>query len=219
MYADYLSVATASEAQLGCGRVDASGSVLRMRATPGTGGTVLKNIPHNTTLKLEGLTDGWYKVTYGGKTGYVSSDYVVLVDAASASDAAVFAAASGSSIGSDIVAYAKNYLGCKYVYGANGPSTFDCSGFTKYVLAHFGYTINRTASTQLQNGTSVSYANLQPGDLVFFKNGTSKAASHVGIYVGSGKFIHASSTGRTVRIDSLSSGWYRSIYVGARRIG
>lgn len=220
MYADYLSVATAAETELGYGRVEASGSVLRLRSAPG--GTILSNIPHNTALKLEGLSDGWYKVTYGGKTGYVSSDYIVLTDAVSASTSeeaeVASAAASSSAIGSDIVAYAKNFLGCKYVYGANGPNTFDCSGFTKYIMAHFGYTLNRTASAQLSNGSSVSCSNLQPGDLVFFKNNTSKAASHVGIYVGSGKFIHASSTGRTVMISSLSSGWYKGIYVGARRI-
>lgn len=219
MYAGYLSVATASETELGYGRVATSGSVLRLRSEPGTGSAVLANIPHNTTLKLEGLSDGWYKVTYGGKTGYASSDYIALTDAVSGSTSKEAAAASGSAIGSDIVAYAKNFLGCKYVYGAGGPNTFDCSGFTKYVMAHFGYSLSRTASAQLSNGSPVSYSNLQSGDLVFFKNKTSKAASHVGIYIGSGKFVHASSTGRTVMINSLSSGWYKGIYVGARRIG
>lgn len=217
MYADYLSVATAAEASLGCGRVDTAGSVLHLRAEPG--GTILNNIPHNTVLELEGLSGGWYKVAYGGKAGYVSSDYVVLTDALSASSSQeTTSAAADSSLGGDVVAFAKRFLGCKYVYGGDGPNTFDCSGFTKYVMTHFGHTINRTASTQLKNGASVSYSNLQAGDLVFFKNGTSKAASHVGIYIGGGKFIHASSTGRSVRIDNLSSGWYKGIYVGARRI-
>ena len=105
-----------------------------------------------------------------------------------------------------------------YVYGGNGPNSFDCSGYTSYVYRHFGYTLNRTASGQLSNGTSVSKSELQPGDLVFFRYNTSKAASHVGIYIGGGQFIHASTNTYTVKIDNLTSGHYANVYVGARRI-
>lgn len=101
---------------------------------------------------------------------------------------------------------------------ATAPNSFDCSGFTSYVYRHFGYTCNRTASTQLSNGVSVSKSELQPGDLVFFKYNTSKAASHVGIYIGSGEFIHASTNTYTVKIDNLTYGHYNNVYVGARRI-
>ena len=104
------------------------------------------------------------------------------------------------------------------MYGGNGPSSFDCSGYTSYVYRHFGYTLNRTASTQLSNGTSVSKSELQPGDLVFFKYNTSKAASHVGIYIGGGQFIHASTNTYTVKIDDLTRGHYANVCVGARRI-
>ena len=131
---------------------------------------------------------------------------------------AVVATASSSSLGQQVVDYAKQYLGCPYVYGGNGPSSFDCSGYTSYVYRHFGYTLNRTASTQLSNGTSVSKSELQPGDLVFFKYNTSKAASHVGIYIGGGQFIHASTNTYTVKIDDLTRGHYANVYVGARRI-
>ena len=94
----------------------------------------------------------------------------------------------------------------------------DCSGYTSSVYRHFGYTLNRTASGQLSNGTSVSKSELQPGDLVFFRYNTSKAASHVGIYIGGGQFIHASTNTYTVKIDTLTSGHYANVYVGARRI-
>ena len=115
---------------------------------------------------------------------------------------------------------AEKYLGYPYVFGGSSPSTsFDCSGFTKYVYAHFGYNINRTASAQLKNGVSVSRSELQAGDLVFFYNGkVSTPVSHVGIYIGNGDFIHASSNSYTVEISSLYAKNYDAKYVYARRI-
>jgi peptidoglycan DL-endopeptidase CwlO len=98
-----------------------------------------------------------------------------------------------------IVAYASNFLGTPYQWGGNGTSTFDCSGFTKYVYAHFGVSLPRVASDQQQFGTDVSRSQLQAGDLVFF----GYPAHHVGIYVGNGCFIHAPHTGDSVKVSSL----------------
>ena len=128
------------------------------------------------------------------------------------------AVAASSGLGQQVVDYAKQYLGTPYVYGGNGPNSFDCSGYTSYVYRHFGYTLNRTASGQLSNGVSVSKSELQPGDLVFFKDGGSKPVSHVGIYIGGGQFIHASTSTYEVRINDLTSGYYNNVYVYARRI-
>ena len=126
---------------------------------------------------------------------------------------------ASSALGQQIVAYAKQFLGRPYVWGGNGPNSFDCSGFTKYVYTHFGYNINRTASAQLKNGVSVSRSELQAGDLVFFYNGkVSTPVSHVGIYIGNGDFIHASSNSYTVEISSLYAKNYDAKYVYARRI-
>ena len=86
-------------------------------------------------------------------------------------------------------------------------------------MKHFGYTINRTASTQMDNGTSVSRSELQPGDLVFFNNGSSsKRATHVGIYIGGGQFVHASTSTTGVIVSDMNSSYYTSTYVGARRL-
>lgn len=120
---------------------------------------------------------------------------------------------SNSSKGSEVVAYAKTLLGCKYVYGGTTTKGFDCSGFTQYVYKHFGVNLNRTAAAQYSNGTSVS--NLQAGDLVMFgKSGI----NHVGIYIGGNTFIHAANPSKGVTTDTLSSGYYKTNYVGARRI-
>ena len=127
--------------------------------------------------------------------------------------------AASSGKGSQIAQYALQYVGCPYVYGGSSPSGFDCSGFTTYVMKHFGSSINRTASSQMDNGTSVSKSQLQPGDLVFFNSGnSSKRATHVGIYTGNGQFVHASTSTTGVIISDLNSSYYSSTYVGARRL-
>lgn len=212
MSSEYLTVSTTADAALGYGLVDTDGSSLNMRAAAGTSYDTVASIPGGTVLELEGVDNGWYKVTYSGKTGYVSSDYITITTEPDATETA------SSDLGAQIVAYAEEYLGTPYVLGGNGPNQFDCSGFTKYVYSHFGYTLSRTATDQLQNGVSVSKDELQPGDLVFFKYRTSKPVSHVGIYIGNGEFIHASTNRYVVQIDQMESGHYANVYVYARRI-
>lgn len=118
---------------------------------------------------------------------------------------------SGKTTGEDIVNYAKTFLGCKYVWGATGPNTFDCSGLTYYVYKHFGYVLHRVSKDQRTDGVAVKKSDLQPGDLVHF-------TGHVGIYVGDNNFIHAPKTGDVVKITSLSDSYYVEHYWGARRI-
>lgn len=210
MSGEYLDVATKADTALGYGKVDADGSTLNMRAGASTSFDSLCSIPSGTVLELEGVYEGWYKVTYAGNTGYVSSEYIAITTEP--------AAAASSALGEQLVALAKQYLGTPYVLGGNGPSSFDCSGFTKYIYAQFGYSLNRTATDQLQNGVSISRDELQPGDLVFFRYRTSKPVSHVGIYIGGGEFIHASTNRYVVQIDQMNSGHYANVFVYARRI-
>lgn len=123
--------------------------------------------------------------------------------------------------GEEIVAYAKKYLGYKYVLGGASPkSGFDCSGFTYYVYKNFGYTISRTSKTQIKDGTEVKKSELKPGDLLIFKNQSLTAIGHVGIYIGDNKMIHSSEPGVGVVITDLdASGYnYNKRYVTARRI-
>lgn len=216
---DYIEPTTEGvSAYLGNGKVTLAYGMLNIRATASSNGSQVGSIPNGAVIVLENYVDGWYQVTYGKTTGYISSDYVV--PTTEAVTAAVETKANSN--GEKIVAMAKQYLGCPYVYGATGPKAFDCSGFTYYLYKQMGYTINRTASTQLNgNGVSVSKSDLQLGDLVFFRDyGCSKSASHVGMYIGGGQFIHASSSksGACVRINNLSDSWYAARYAGAKRI-
>ena len=110
--------------------------------------------------------------------------------------------------GQDIVNYAYQFLGTPYVWGATGPDTFDCSGFTSYVYRYCAnLEITRTTYTQIDVGTPVAYEDMQAGDLVFMRNN-----EHVGIYIGNGKMIHAPRTGDVVKVSNVFS------FYAARRI-
>ena len=111
-----------------------------------------------------------------------------------------------------VVAIALRYLGVPYVWGGASPSGFDCSGLTMYAYAQVGVYLPHNAAMQYGMGHPVAQSQLEPGDLVFF-NGL----SHVGMYIGGGRFVHAPHTGDVVKISSLSESWYASTYVGARR--
>jgi cell wall-associated NlpC family hydrolase len=111
-----------------------------------------------------------------------------------------------------VVGIAMRYLGVPYVWGGSSPRGFDCSGLVAYVFAQIGVSLPHSSYAMYGMGTPVSISQLQPGDLVFFTG-----ASHMGIYIGGGQFIHAPHTGDVVKISSLS-GYYSSNFAGARRI-
>lgn len=122
-----------------------------------------------------------------------------------------------SAVMNQIIENSYNFLGDSYVYGAEGPSYFDCSGFVKYMFSSYGYNLPRTTYEQVNEGIHVDKSNLQPGDLVFFSS-NNKYPTHVGIYVGDNNFIHASSGKGCVTISSLSNPYYADNYWTARRI-
>lgn len=121
-----------------------------------------------------------------------------------------------SQYGRRIVQNAMEYIGVPYVFGGVSPGGFDCSGYVRYIYATVGIYLPRMADEQYEVGTPVSRGNLRTGDMVFFET-YEPGASHVGIYLSEGNFIHASSS-RGVTISSLYDDYYAETYIGARRI-
>lgn len=128
---------------------------------------------------------------------------------------------SSSRNSRNVVAYAKRFLGSRYVWGASRPGAFDCSGFTQYVMRHAkGRTIPRISRRQAYYGRYITRRNLRAGDLIFFDTSHRRRGyvNHVGIYIGNGKFIHASSGRHRVVITSLNKPFYRQRFMWGRRI-
>lgn len=215
VHSDYISVKERENIDLGYGVVeDAS---VNLREKPDASSSKLATLSRGETAYIIGLNCGWYKVQYEGQTGYIRSDLMALTEAPKTnSQAQVGQAPVVVTVGDQAVSTAYNYLGTPYVWGGTSPNGFDCSGFTQYVFKQLGVSLNRTAASQLKNGTKVT--SLQTGDLVFFANtySTSAAASHVGIYIGNNQFIHAANGG--VKITSMDQEYYAARYIGARRV-
>lgn len=204
MSAEYLEIAEDSADVVGT----VTGSYVYIRAAASGSGKILGGLSRGAEVRVSGLENGWYRVSRNGVSGYMSADYVALGEAA---------APVG---GEQVVAIAKQYLGYRYVYGASSPSVgFDCSGLVTYVYKKYnGYTFK--CRTQLYlDGVSVQYANLQPGDLVFFDTVGRGNITHVGIYIGNGQMIHAPNSRSCVKIVSIEPGtYYYQRYKGARRV-
>lgn len=160
-------------------------------------------------------SNGWYRISYDGHIAYVSGRY--LSSDASSSNGGTVATAAGNDKATEIAEFVCSFVGYPYVYGGASPSTgFDCSGLMYYCLKQYGYEMNRVADDQMDQGVAVSRSELRVGDLVFFGSGS--YANHVGMYIGGGNFVHASTPSTGVRINALDETYYNTRFIGARRI-
>lgn len=116
--------------------------------------------------------------------------------------------------GQRIISTAENYLGVPYRPGGTNPAGFDCSGFVLYVYDRNGISLPRSAEDQFRNGRRIHMNMARPGDLVFFRT-SGRRVSHVGIYAGNGRFIHAPSSGKSIEYTSLDNSYWRKRFVGA----
>lgn len=208
-------------------------SSVYVRKEPSTSARIVTTLIRNTDVTVVGESGDWYKVTYKDYSGYIYKELLSdkKTEETNRSSANRESATTVSSVttentteetskGQEIVEYAKQYLGCPYVYGGSGDKSFDCSGFTMYVYKKFGYTLSHSAIAQSKVGTYVAKEDLQAGDLVFFLDyETMDGIGHCGIYIGNGEFIHASSgSGYCVKISNLLTGSYNTRYATARRL-
>lgn len=192
-----------------------SSSTLNLRVGPSTDSEIITKLAKNTKLTRTAVGKEWSLVkTSAGKTGYVANEYLTTkapVIRVVSTGGTMPAISDGSTISGDagsIVSYAYSALGVRYVHGSSSMSGFDCSGLTSWVYRQIGITIPRSTSGYYNIGVSVDYANLQPGDVICMdtrKSDGKTSITHVGIYVGGGQMIHASSTNHQVVICSLSN--------------
>ena len=211
------SASNNTSASTGTAAVVKCSSTVNFRSAASTSSTILGELKNGTAITVLSTSNGWSKVSYAGKAGYISADYLVTASSGTAiSPSNTAASVSISAKRQSVLNYAAQFLGVPYVYGGSTPSGFDCSGFTSYVFKNTVGSIPRVAQAQYDATTRVSRDDLLPGDLVFFGSSTS-SISHVGIYVGSNQFIHAPSTGDVVKYSSLT-GSYATRYQGAGRV-
>jgi len=211
VHSDYVDYAITLDGKYGTKGV-VSGMSVRLRAEANTYSAVLGYYNTGAEFDVLGISGEWVKVaTATGAVGYVHSNYI---NCTSAKNVPV----SSYGKGDQMMATARQYLGCPYVWAGNGPSYFDCSGFVNYVYKYYGYSLHRVAQDIYSyDGVFVDKANLQPGDIIAFGYGP-YSITHVGMYIGNGQFIHASSGSGCVVITNLSDNYYTRMYVGAKRI-
>ncbi len=167
--------------------------------------------------------DGWMEISVGDGVGYVSDHQVVIYSPSeweAAQQEAAFQAQEQSvntdALRQQVVNYALQFVGCRYVYGGTDPhSGVDCSGFTRYVMQNAaGIYLDRTSASQACQGVSVGAEQIRPGDLVFYGQGG--RVNHVAIYIGNGQIVHASTEKTGVKISNWT---YRTPLRIARFLG
>lgn len=213
-----------------------SSESLNVRQNPGAEETTVGQIAKGAIVTINQSIEGWYNITSGTVSGWVSKDTVASVKSVSETQykeelsrgfidrksppPPVVAKATVNPKVTGVVNAAKAQVGKPYRYGTAGPNSFDCSGLMSYIFKAQGVSVPRSSSAYASIGKSVSLANAKAGDLALFDTvgAINGGISHVGVLVGGGQMIHASTGGRGVVYDSLSAPYYAQRLVKIVRI-
>lgn len=193
---------------------------VNFRVGPRTSASTIRLLPRGEQIHvISKVNSYWLKIKdKKGRTGYISSSSKYTNYKGNS-----FTSVSSTATSSQIINLAENYIGrVSYDFGIRNPSRliFDCSSFTQFIFRKVGVELKWGTSEQKYQGKAVSKSNLRKGDLVFFDTvgSNNRVINHVGIYKGNGKFVHNTPSVDGVAISSLSSGWWSSHYVSARRV-
>lgn len=168
---------------------------------------VVFTVKKDAAVKVYSVSGDYSFVISGKKCGYIPTAKMEEYD----------------EVIAQMLSFANEQLGKKYVYGTEGPDTFDCSGFVYYCLKHVGVNIGRMSSAsyaKYDGWTKItSFEDMKPGDILFFRDEKSSAVSHTGIYLGNAEVIHAGTSAGNVHISSMEreTGYYRRYLLHARR--
>lgn len=214
---------------------EVTGDEVNFRASPSVDADVISQLPSGAKVEVFGRNEKWTYLAYGAQKGWMYSEYLAPRGAGKAAakrDAELMAGnkafgrpswkkVGGTSIGDRLIEGALAMQGTPYVWGGESEDGVDCSGLIYKLLTDCGAkcgNLPRRASEQMAGlGLAVDKEELEPGDLVFFST-YKPGPSHVGIYLGDGDFIHASSAKHQVAISNLSEAYYKRTFCGARRI-
>ena len=198
--------------------VKITASALNVRSGAGTNFSIKETLYKDDVVHAIELSNGWYKIQLNGISGFISSKYAVKTSESVSFGGSSSAKSLSSAERSEIVSLARTKLGCPYVYGAEGPNRFDCSGFTQWLYQHFDMSLPRTSASQWNRCTKIGKSDLRPGDLVFFSTSYSDGdVAHVAMYIGNDTIIHAANPSSGVIVSSLSGNYYVKHYIGAGR--
>lgn len=212
------------------------GDPIRFRTGPGRAFDVNGYVYEGQVLKVlsNPVKDDngvkWYRVERDGDVGYVDASFLAKTDNAPAPAPAAPAKpkapgiqppATNGPLGQRIVTFAKQFVGWRYIWAGKSPAAggFDCSGLVYYVLTQMGLPAGATAAEDVELGKAVPLNAIQPGDLLIWANTYMPGPSHVGIYIGGGKFVHAENESSGVTITDINEDYYASRFYAARRVG
>ncbi len=179
---------------------------LNVRAEESLMSKIVTSVPIEEELEVDEVSTDWVKIKIDNDEGYVARQYIDLSYQLQKAVTVEEIQAGVSGIRAEMVAYAKQFLGNRYVWGGSSLTNgTDCSGFTRGIYAHFGYYLPRVSRSQASSGHTISASNIRPGDLVFYGSGS--YINHVAMYIGNGQVIHASNPRTGIKISNM---YYRS---------
>ena len=215
--AEYLSTSGTSGSTSTTGKkATVTASTLNVRSGPSTSYSITTKVYKGETVEVLESSNGWSKIkTASGEIGWASEEYL---STSGASDNTGNSTTPSNKV-KVVVDLAYAQLGKPYVWGAEGPSSFDCSGLMTYIFKNgAGFNLPRTSREQSKIGTTVSRSNLQPGDLIFSSTDGSGGVNHVGIYVGNGEMIHSPKPGDVVKKTNINTSYWNNAYLWAKRV-
>jgi len=178
------------------------------------GGQPISHLVGGEVITVTSSVENWFTFTYMDEPAFIEATHVAIPYFVQLPEVRI-----SLSLADEVVQFAKQFLGYRYVFGGTTPSGgFDCSGFMIYVMRHFDVSLYRRSSDMARNGVQVSRSNIAPADLLFFATGGGGRISHVGLYIGGGRMIHAPNARDGVRITDINSSYWSPRFVTARRV-